>query len=127
MLSSISLAVIAGLIFINTIFIVVALIRALKAFGEAQKLFEMVRLESSPVIHDLTQILSDVRSIVRSAEKEMVKVEDSITAVRDTARNLKEFEAMIQDRIERPLLDLTALISALLKGGKVFWQAFIKR
>ncbi len=127
MLSSISLAVIAGLIFINTIFIVVALIRALKAFGEAQKLFEMVRLQSSPVIHDLTQILSDVRSIVRSAEKEMVKVEDSITAVRDTARNLKEFEAMIQDRIERPLLDLTALISALLKGGKVFWQAFIKR
>jgi len=127
MLSSISLAVIAGLIFVNTIFLVVALIKALKAFGEAQKLIEMVRLQTSPVIHDLTQILSDIRSIVRTAEKEMVKVEDSITAVRDTARNLKEFEAMIQDRIERPLLDLTALISALLKGGKVFWQTFVKK
>lgn len=127
MVTSISVAIIAGLLFINTLFIIVVLIRALKVLGEFQKLIEMVRLQISPIIHDLTQILTDVRSIVRTAEKEMVKVEDSLTAVRDTTRNIKEFEALIQERIERPLLDLTAIISALVKGGQVFWQNVIKR
>ncbi|MFQ5751246.1 MAG: DUF948 domain-containing protein, partial [bacterium] len=87
MVTSVSLAIIAGLIFINTIFLVVVLVRVYRVFGEAQKLIEMVRLQISPIIHDLTQILTDVRSIVRTAEKEMVKVEDSITAVRDTTHN----------------------------------------
>lgn len=121
---SVSVAIIAGLIFINTIFLVVVLIKALKAFGEAQKLAEMVRLQIAPIAHDLTQILSDVRSIVRSAEREMGKVGESITAMRDTTRNIKEFEAMVQERIERPLLDVTAVLSALVKGGKVFWNNF---
>jgi uncharacterized protein YoxC len=127
MVISISIAVIAGLILINTIFLITALVKAMKAFGEAQKLFEMVRLQIAPITHDVTQIISDVRSIVRSAEKEMVKVEDSITAVRDTTRNIKEFEAMIQERIERPLLDVTAVLSALVKGFGVFWSHFFKR
>ncbi|MFQ5823164.1 MAG: DUF948 domain-containing protein [bacterium] len=127
MVISVSLAVIAGLILINTVFFVVALIKAIKAFGEAQRLLEMIRLHLAPITHDLTQILSDTRSIVRSAEKEMVKVEDSITAVRDTAKNIKDFESMIQERIERPLLDITAVLSALIKGSKVFWNNFIKR
>jgi hypothetical protein len=50
-----------------------------------------------------------------------------VTAVRDTARNIREFEALIQERIERPLLDITAVFSALLKGGKVFWNSIRKR
>jgi uncharacterized protein YoxC len=123
---SLSVAIIAGLIFIITVFIVVALIKVFKALTEAQKLMETVRLQVAPIAHDLTHILSDVRSIVRSAEKEMGKVGESITAVRDTTRNIQEFEAMIQERIERPLLDVTAVLSALVKGGRVFWNNFNK-
>lgn len=103
------------------------MIKAVRAFNEAHKLMEMVRLQLAPITHDLTQIISEVRSIVRSAEKEMGKVEDSITAVRDTTRNIKEFEKMVQERIERPLLDITAILSALIKGGRVFWNNFVKR
>lgn len=127
MVVSVSLAVIAALFLVNTLFFIATAVRAMKVLGEGQKLLEMVRLHIAPVTHDLTQILSDVRSIVRSAEKEMVKVEDSITAVRDTARNIKEFEAMIQERIERPLLDVTAVLSALVKGGRVFWDSLRRR
>lgn len=124
---SVSVAIIAGLIFINTVFIVVALFKAMKVVGEIQKLVEMVRLHIAPISHDATQILSDIRTIVKAAEKELPKIGDSITAVRDTAYNLKEFEAMIQERIERPLMDVTAVLSALVKGGRVFWNNYVKR
>ncbi|MFQ5864528.1 MAG: DUF948 domain-containing protein [bacterium] len=127
MVISISVAVIAGLLLVNTVFFVVAMIKAIRAFGEAQKLMEMIRLQLAPISHDLTQVISDVRSIVRTAEREMGKVEDSITAVRDTTQSIKEFEAMIQERIERPLLDVTAILSALIKGSKVFWNNFVRR
>ncbi|MFQ5649648.1 MAG: DUF948 domain-containing protein [bacterium] len=124
---SISVAIIAGLLLVNTFFLIAALVKAVRAFGEAQKLFEMTRLQLAPIAHDVTQIIADVRTIVKSVEKEMDKVGDSLTAVRDTTRNLKEFEAMIQERIERPLLDITAVLSALVKGGRAFWSTFAKR
>ena len=124
---SVSVAIIAALITINTLFIVIALFKAIKVFGEIQKLVEMVRLHIAPVSHDLTHILGDVRSIVKAAEGEMGKVGDSITAVRDTAVNLKEFEEMLQERIEQPLLDVTSVLSALVKGGRVFWNNYAKR
>ncbi len=124
---SVSVAVIAGLLFINTLFIIVALVRLIKTLGEAHKFIEMARLQLAPITHDVTEIVGDVRTIVKSLEKEMGKVGDSLTAVRDTTRNFQEFEALIQDRIERPLLDITAVLSALVKGGHVFWRSFSKR
>jgi hypothetical protein len=95
--------------------------------NEAQKLLEMVRFQVAPITHDLTQIIGDVRTIVHSAEKEMDKISDSIGHVRDTTRNLRDFEYMLQDRIERPLLDITAVLSALVKGSRVFLAHLTKR
>ena len=124
---SISLALIAGLILLNTVFFVPTLIKAMRAFSEARKLLELARLQLVPLSHDVSQIIGEARSIVRSVDKEMDKIGDSLTAVRDTTHNLKEFELMIQERIEQPLLDITAVLSALVKGGRVFWQHFIKK
>jgi len=124
---SVSVAIIAGLMLVNTIFVVAVLIKAMRTFGEARKLLEMIRLQMAPLAHDATQIMGDVRSIIRSVEKDMGKVGESLSAVRDTTRNLREFEAMIQERIERPLLDITAVLSAVVKGGRVFWSQVTKR
>ncbi len=122
-----SVAIIAGLLLVNTVFVVIVLTKAARAFGEARKLLEMTRLQIAPITHDVTQIVGDLRTIVKAIEKEMDKVGDSLTAVRDTTRNLREFEAMIQERIERPLLDVTAVLSAVVKGGRVFWANISKR
>lgn len=124
---SISLAVIAGLFFINTIFFIAACYRAHKAISEIEKLGQMLRLDFAPIIHDTTQILTDMRAIGQSANREMLKIGDSVTAVRQTARNIKEFEYLIHERIERPLLDITAVLSGVIKGGKVFGRHFLKR
>ncbi len=40
---SVSVAIIAALITINTLFMVIVLFKAIKVFGEIQKLIEMVR------------------------------------------------------------------------------------
>lgn len=45
---------------------------------------------------------------------------EGVDHIRDTARNVKEFELLMQERLEKPLLEITPLISALLRVGKVF-------
>ena len=124
---STSVALIAGLLLLNTIFLVAFLIKAFKAFSEARKLLEMVRLQLAPVSHDVTKITTQVQGILVSVQKEMDKVGDSLSHVRDTTRNLKEFEFMIQERIQDPLQEIAALLSALVKGGRVFWHTLTRK
>ena len=124
---STSVALIAGLLLLNTIFLVAFLIKAFKAFSEARKFFEMAKLQLAPISHDVTKITTQVTGILASVQKQMNTVGDSLSHVRDTTRNLKEFEFMIQERIQNPLLEITALLSALVKGGKVFWNTLIRK
>ena len=124
---SISVALIAGLLLLNTIFLVAFLIKAFKAVSEARKFFEMAKLQLAPISHDVTKITTQVTGILASVQKQMNTVGDSLSHVRDTTRNLKEFEFMIQERIQNPLLEITALLSALVKGGKVFWNTLIRK
>jgi len=124
---STSVMLIAGLLLVNTIFLVVFLIKAFKAFSEARKLFEATRLQLVPISHDVTRITTEVKGILASVQKDLDKVGDSLDHVRDTTRNLKEFEYMIQERIQEPLLEITTLLSALIKGGRVFWQTLFRK
>ena len=124
---STSVMLIAGLLLVNTIFLVVFLIKAFKAFSEARKLFEATRLQLVPISHDVTRITTEVKGILASVQKDLNKVGDSLDNVRDTTRNLKEFEYMIQERIQEPLLEITTLLSALIKGGRVFWQTLFRK
>ena len=124
---STSVMLIAGLLVVNTIFLVVFLVKAFKTFSEARKLFEAARLQLVPISHDVTRITTEVKGLLTSAQKDLDKVGDSLDHVRDTTRNLKEFEYMIQERIQEPLLEITTLLSALIKGGRVFWQTLFRK
>ena len=124
---STSVALIAGLLLLSTIFLVVFLVKAFKTFSEAQKFFETARLQLTPISHDITRITTEVRGILTSVQKDLDKVGDSLDHVRDTTRNLKDFEYMIQERIQEPLLEITTLLSALIKGGRVFWHTLFRK
>ena len=124
---STSVMLIAGLLLVNTIFLVVFLVKAFRAFSEARKLFEAARAQLVPISHDVTRITTEAKGILASIQKDMDKVGDSLDHVRDTTRNIKEFERMIQDRIQEPLLEITTLLSALIKGGRVFWNTFTRK
>ena len=124
---STSVMLIAGLLLVNTIFLVVFLVKACKTFSEARKLFEAARQQLVPISHDVTRITTEVKGILTSVQKDMDKVGDSLDHIRDTTRNLKEFELMIQERIQEPLLEITTLLSALMKGGRVFWRTLSRK
>lgn len=119
-----SVAIIAGLLALNTLFFLGAIIKAIKVLGETQKFVEMARLQMAPISHDVAQILGDLRSITKSIDKEMDKVGEGLSALRDTAKNVRDFELLLQERIERPLLDVTAILAGLVKGIQVFWKHF---
>ncbi len=123
MVAEISLAVIAVSFVVILAILIPVLLRIRAVANEAQRLLESARMQMAPMVHDLTLILSDARSIVRSIDREMVKVSDSLEAVRETARSVREFEAMVEERIERPLLDLAGTLSGLIKGFRVFFRA----
>jgi len=124
---STSVAVIAGLFLLNTIFLVVFLFKAFRAFAEAQKFLETARMQLTPLSHDITRVTTEVKGILTTVQKDLDKVGDSLDHVRDTTQNLKEFEYMIQERIQEPLLEITAFLSALAKGGRVFWQTLFRK
>ncbi len=124
---STSVAVIAGLFLLNTVFLVLFLIKAFKAFTEAQKFLETARMQLTPISHDITRIATEIKGILNTVQKELDKVGESLDHVKETARNLKEFERMIEERIQEPLLELTAFLSALVKGGRIFWQTLFRK
>ena len=124
---SISVTFIAIFLFIITVFLVIFLVKAIRAFTEAQKFIEMIRLQTPPLLHDVTQIMGEVRSTVKSVHKGVDTVGESLVDLQATTRNIREFEVMLQKRVEQPLLEIVAVLSALVKGGKVFWQHFFNR
>jgi len=122
-----SLVIIAFCLFMIMAAAVVALLRIRKLAMEAEKLVETVRMNMPPLIHDITKISSDIRSIVHTVERQAPKLGDTLEALRMTARDVHDFERMIRDRLERPLLDLTALVSGVMRAVVSFWRTLISR
>jgi uncharacterized protein YoxC len=125
LMMTVSVAVIAACMFLIMVAAVAALWRVRRVAMEAERLVETVRINLPPLIHDMTKITSDIRSIVHTLERQAPKVGDILEALRVTARDIHDFERMIRERLERPLLDLTALISGIVRGIVTFWRTLI--
>jgi len=127
MIMTVSVAVIALCVATITMAAAAALWRIRQLAMRAEELVDAVKLQLAPVIHDVTLISADVRSIVRTVERESSKISDGVEALRQTARDIYEFERMLRERIEKPLLDVAALISGILRGVSVFWRTMWRR
>lgn len=122
-----SLVVIAFCMVMIMLAAVAVLLRVRRLAMEAEKLVETVRMNMPPLIHDITKITGDVRSIVHTVERQTPKLGDAMEALRITARDVQDFERMLRERLERPLLDLTALMSGVMRGIVSFWRTLISR
>lgn len=120
MLTSISVTVIAAFVVIFVIALIPVLLQVRRAAREAEKLLETTRLQIAPLAHDAVRVLDDVRDIVKQAQRQMDKVEESVDAVRDTVVKLRDVESLLRDRIEKPLLGIVGTVGALVKGVRIF-------
>ena len=98
-----------------------------RTVNETHKLIEQLRLQTAPLVHDATQIATDVRTIIKTMEKELPKISESLDAVKGTAQDIRNFEIMLRERVEKPLVDLTALIAGIARGLVVFWRTLAHR
>jgi uncharacterized protein YoxC len=127
MMMAVSLAIIAFCMLLIMAAAVATLLRIRKVAMEAERLVETVRMNIPPLIHDVTKITSDLRSIVHSVERQAPKVGDAMEWLRAAARDVHDFERMLLERLERPLLDLTAIVSGVVRGAVSFWRTLFSR
>jgi uncharacterized protein YoxC len=120
MLQTISVTVIAASVVAIAIFLIPAVLQIRRTAREAEKLFETARMEIVPLSHDLTVVSSEISSILQSIRRQVDKVEEGVTAVRDAAGHLREVEEAALTIVGGPLVRLAALITAASKGVGAF-------
>jgi len=81
-----------------------------------EKLLETARSHIVPLSHDLTVISQDLSGILRSVHRQVDKVEESITTIRDAALRLRGFGGRLFRRDEGPVLELMTLVIAAGQG-----------
>lgn len=118
MLTSISVTIIAGFVVIFVIALIPVLVQIRRLAKEAERLLEATRQQIVPLSHDVVRLVDDIGDLVKQGQRQMVKVEDSVNAVRETALKLRDVESLFKDRIEKPLLNMIAVVAALIKGTR---------
>lgn len=102
------------------------LLRLRRLVLELEKFVDTARINMPPLIHDVTQITSDVRSIVRTVEREMPKFGKALESVRETADEVHQLERAIRQRIQGPLLGVASVVGGVLRGFTTFFRTLLR-
>ena len=119
MLLTISVTVIAAIMVVAMLFLIPILMQMRRTAREVEKILETARMQVFPLSHDLIVISQEVKGILQSIHRQVDRVEESITTVRNTAIRLGEFEKIIS-----PLLKFTTLAIAVSRGVEAFVRIF---
>lgn len=119
-LLTISVVVIAASCLFAVIFFIPVALQIHRVCREVEKFLDTARLQIGPVSRDLTTITRELRGILQSILRQVDKMEDGITTARDIVVRVQDFEREMQQRIEEPLLKLTAIVSAVTRGVEAF-------
>lgn len=115
MITEISVAVIAFIMVVFVIGLLIVLAQIRRAAKEAEKFLDTARQHIGPISHDLTIIFNDVKRITNSVQQQVGKVEQGVDEIKQIAIRINEFEKLVQDKIEQPILAIASLIAAITK------------
>ena len=122
MLLTISVSVIAAFIVIFVLFLIPVLLQIRRMSRELEKLIETARMQLTPLSHDLTILSFELKGIFQSIHRQVDKIEEGVTSVRNAALDLKRFQEEVQQIVEEPLLELASWV----KGMKHVVEAFLR-
>ena len=120
MLLTISVTVIAASIVVLIVFFIPVLLQVRRTSRELEKLMDTVRLQLVPLSHDLTVISLEVKEILQSLHRQIDKIEDGVTSVRDSVLRLRKFQEELEQIVEEPLLELASLVKGVMQGIEAF-------
>jgi uncharacterized protein YoxC len=120
MVLTISVTVIAVVMVVAVLFLILTLLQIRRTARQVEKILETTHMQIVPLSHDLTVISQEVKGVLESIHRQVDRVEDSITTVRDAFVRLREFEEEILPEIEKPLLELVTLVSTVSRAIKAF-------
>ncbi len=126
-LQAISISVIAAIMVVAVIILIPVLLQVRRTAREAEKVLETVRTQILPLSHDLALVSTEVKEILGSLHRQVERAEDSITAVRDAAKRLRDFEEEDLDRFGAPLFKLATMVDAVSRGVETFFRTLLLR
>jgi uncharacterized protein YoxC len=104
------------------IYMIVVLLRVRDILGNVEKDVRDITSRALPVLDNMEYITARVKGITDSIDDQVVAVRDSIASVKQVAENVVEMERRVQERIEGPILETVALVSAVFKGVRTFFD-----
>lgn len=102
------------------VYMIVVLVRVRDVLGNVEKDVRDIANRALPVLDNMEYITARVKGITDSIDDQVVAVRDSIASVKQVAENVVEMERKVQERIEGPILETVALVSAVFKGVRTF-------
>ncbi len=97
-----------------------------RAAREFQQLVDTLRMQITPLSHDVTRISNEATMLLGDIRRQVEKVDDGVTAVRDMAVRVQSFEEEIEERVGEPLRDFAVLLNALARGMEAFFRVLLR-
>ena len=102
------------------IYVIVVLSRVKGTLTNVAKDVNEMTTHSLPVLENMEFITSRVRSISENVDDQVAIVRHSLGSIKEVADNIVALERKVQERIEGPILETAAIISAVFKGIRTF-------
>jgi len=102
------------------IYVIVVLSRVKGTLTNVAKDVNEMTTHSLPVLENMEFITSRVRSISENVDDQVAIVRHSLGSIKEVADNIVALERKVQERIEGPILETVAIISAVFKGIRTF-------
>jgi uncharacterized protein YoxC len=104
------------------VYMIVVLLRVRDTLSNIEKDVREITSRALPVLDNMEYITARVKGITDSIDDQVMAVRDSIASVKQVAENIVEMERKVQERIEGPILETVALVSAVFKGMRTFFN-----
>lgn len=102
------------------IYLIVVLSHVKGTLTNFEKDVKEMTAHSLPVLENMEFITSRVRNISENVDDQVAIVRHSLGSIKEVADNVVALERKVQERIEGPILETVAIISAVFKGIRTF-------
>lgn len=102
------------------VYMIVVLLRVRDILGNVERDIRDIAARALPVLDNMEYITARVKSVTDSIDDQVSAVRDSIASVKQVAENVVDLERRVQERIEGPIIETVAFVSAIFKGVRTF-------